>query len=140
MSWAHGEMERRLHGLVRVGTVLQVDASKARAKVALGGEAVSAWVPWIGRAGTVSEWSPLAAGEQVAVLSPGGDTAQGVILGSLFSSDNPAKSQDGGEWRIELGGSHISMTGEAITLSSNGSTLTLDASGIRLNGARVDLN
>lgn len=140
MSWTQGDQDRRLHSLVRIGAVTEVDAETARARVSLGGEAVSAWIPWVGRAGTIDEWSPPAVGEQVAVLAPGGDTAQGLIIGSMPSDDNPKASQDGGEWRVTLGGSSISMRADRILLSSNGSTVELDGDGIRLNGARIDLN
>ncbi|WP_320179659.1 phage baseplate assembly protein V [Roseovarius pacificus] len=140
MSWSQGDQDRRLHGGMRVGKVLQVDPAKARARVTLGGDTKTAWIPWVGRAGTIDEWAPPAVGEQVVVMSPGGDTSQGVILGSLSSNANPRASSDGGEYRVTIGNSHISMTGSAIRLSSNGSTIEMDATGIRLNGARIDLN
>ena len=140
MSWAQGDQDRRLHSLVRVGTVQEVDPVKALARVTLGGEAKSAWIPWMGRAGVIDEWSPPAVGEQVTILAPGGDTAQGIIIGSTPSDANPKRSQDGEEYRVSIGDSFISMTAGRILLSSNGSTLELDAAGIRLNGARIDLN
>ncbi|OWU68262.1 baseplate assembly protein [Roseovarius sp. 22II1-1F6A] len=141
MSWSAGEQARRLHGLVRIGRVTAVDPGRARARVSLGGETETAWLPWTGgRAGSIREWAPVTVGEQVVVLSPGGETGQGVIAGSLFSAAHAAPSNDGAAHRLELGGSSITMTGDAITLQSNGSSLTLDAAGIRLNGARIDLN
>ena len=141
MSWAQGEQDRRLHGVVRIGTVTEVDSGAARARVSLGGDAVSGWIPFTAmRAGTLNAWSPVSVGEQVVVASPGGDTTQGVIIGSLPSGSNAAPSSDGGEFRFEIGGSSISMTADGIELSSNGSTLTMNAGGIALNGARIDLN
>lgn len=141
MSWEQGEQERRLHGLVRIATVTEVDAATAKARVSLGGEAVSGWIPFTAiRAGGLNAWAPVTVGEQVVVVSPGGDTAQGVIVGSLPSGSNAAPSGDGGAFRFEIGGSSINMTADGIELSSNGSILTLGAAGIALNGAQIHLN
>lgn len=140
MSWSQGDQDRRLHGLIRVGTVQEVDPETAKARVTFGADTKSAWIPWAGRAGVIDEWSPPAVGEQVTIIAPGGDTAQGIIIGSTPSDANPKRSQDGEEYRVSIGESYISMTAGRILLSSNGSTLELDAAGIRLNGARIDLN
>mgnify|MGYP001052756820 CR=1 FL=1 len=141
MSWGQGEQDRRLHGVVRVGRVTAVDPATSRARVSLGGDAVSGWIPFTAiRAGTLNAFAPVSVGEQVVVASPGGDTAQGVIVGSIASGSNAAPSSDGGAFRFEIGGSSINMTADGIELSSNGSTLTLGAAGIVLNGARIDLN
>lgn len=141
MSWALSDHDRRIAGVIRIGRVTDLDAGTARARVSLGGEAVTDWLPWTAaRAGTISEWAPPAVGEQVVVASPGGESNQGVIIGSLFSSANGQGASDGGTYRVEIGGSAITMTGDSLTLASNGSSLVLDAAGIRLNGARIDLN
>lgn len=141
MGYGANETDRRMNNLVRWATVTAVDAGQGRVKVTFGDQTDSAWLPWTSPgAGTVKLWSPLAVGEQVLVASPSGDTTQGVIVGSLFSSSNASPSGDGGEFRLSLGGSFISMTDGAIVLSSNGSTITLDADGIRAGAAQIDLN
>mgnify|MGYP005845114205 CR=1 FL=1 len=139
--WTQADQDRRLAGLVRIGRVTEVDPATARARIALGGQAVSDWLPWTAsRAGSISEWSPPAVGEQVVVLSPGGESNQAVIVGSLFSAANGQASNDGAAYRVEIGGSSLTMTADAITLESNGSTLVLDAAGVRVNGAQIELN
>ena len=141
MNWGQGEQDRRLHGVIRIGTVTSVDPEAARAKVSLGGESETASLPWsVSAAGGVKVWAPVSVGEQVVIASPGGDTSQGVIIGRLFSSANAAPSIDGAEHLIKVGGSSISVKDGEIILSSNGSTITLGASGIAINGARIDLN
>lgn len=135
MSWGQGEQERRLHGLVRIGTVTAVDPAAARARVILGGDAVSGWIPFTAiRAGGLNAWAPVTVGEQVVVVSPGGDTAQGVIVGSLPSGANGAPSGDGGEFRFEIGGSSISMTGDRVTMVSNGSVVEMTAGEVAITG------
>jgi phage baseplate assembly protein V len=141
MSYGAARNEQAREGIVRFGVVTAVDAGAARAKVSFGGESESNWLPWLAeRAATIKVWAPVAIGEQVVVLSESGDTAQGVIVGSVFSASNAAPSGDGAEHRLQLGASSISVKDGAIVISSNGSTITIDAGGIKLNGARIDLN
>ncbi len=115
------EIERRLSNLIRVGTVSEADYQKAQLKIRFS-ENTTAWLPWLEkRAGGDKSWSALEVNEQVLVLSPSGDLAQGVVLGSLYSlafaapSNNKdlsiVKHEDGAEfsydrdqhiWRVAL--------------------------------------
>ena len=117
MSWAAGENERRLHSIARIATVTEVNAGRGSARVRFGPDAESDWLPWTAPgAGTVSVWAPLAVGEQVVVVSPGGDTGQGVIVGSLYSSANAAPSSEAGEFVIELGAARVTVSEDRIEL------------------------
>ncbi|MEZ6854196.1 phage baseplate assembly protein V [Halodesulfovibrio aestuarii] len=90
MSQHLSELYRFLAGLIRFGTVVEADYSIARVRVDCGG-VVSNWLPWIAeRAGNDRSWHALEVGEQVAVLSPGGETAQGIVLGSIYQAAHPA--------------------------------------------------
>lgn len=94
MSFALAELERRLANLIRVGTIQAVNPATARATVAMGGT-ITAPLPWLThRAGAARTWWSPSAGEQVLVLSPGGDPAQGVILPSLYRSAHPPPVSD----------------------------------------------
>ncbi|QTP60926.1 phage baseplate assembly protein V [Billgrantia antri] len=154
-----GELERRLNGMVMVGTILAVDHASRKLRVQVG-EIRTAWLAWpveMGR--NFRRWRPLREGQQVVLVSPSGDPSQAVIAGMLYSSalsapsDNPdldlVEFEDGARFQYdsatheyigETGGSRITMDRDRILLSSNGSTLELDSAGIRLNGARIDLN
>jgi phage baseplate assembly protein V len=134
MTWAAGDMDRRMQGVVRIGVVSAVDAGAARAKVRLGGDTESAWLPWLAeRAATVSVWAPVSIGEQVLVLSPGGDTAQGVICGSLFSDARPAPSANGAEHRLQLGDASIAVVDGAITITAGGTVVRISGAGVSVN-------
>jgi phage baseplate assembly protein V len=125
MSYGAARNEQAREGIVRFGVVTEVDAGNARAKVSFGGESESEWLPWLAeRAGTISVWAPVAVGEQVIVLSESGETAQGVILGSVFSEGNPGCSASEGAFRIQVGPSFLEIS----------------AAGIRLVGPKIDLN
>ncbi|MCE8015912.1 phage baseplate assembly protein V [Halomonas sp. MCCC 1A17488] len=84
------ELLRLLHNLIRLGTVHEVDHARARVRV-VSGELVTDWLPWLSpRAGTTRDWSPPTVGEQVLVLSPGGDPAAGAVLTGIYSDTHPA--------------------------------------------------
>lgn len=141
MSYTAAENERSREGIVKFGRVTAVDAGTARAKVSFGGESESDWLPWLAeRAAAISIWAPVSVGEQVVVLSESGDTAQGVIIGSVFSQGNPGAAASEATHRIQIGASSITITESGIMLESNGSRIVLDASGVSINGAKIDLN
>lgn len=86
------EIHRRILNLVRKGVVTDVahDNSPPTCRVSSGGLRTS-WLPWIAlAAGEIVEWNPPSVGEQVLVLSPSGDPAQGVVLRGLYSDNAPA--------------------------------------------------
>ncbi|WP_205598571.1 phage baseplate assembly protein V [Halomonas sp. NO4] len=88
----HGtaELLRLIHNLIRLGTIAEVDHRAARVRVRAG-KLLTAWRPWIEcRPGTTRDWDPPTVGEQVVLLSPGGDPAGAVVLAGLFSSAHPA--------------------------------------------------
>ena len=86
------EEQRRSSCAVRLGRVREVRTGDARARVEIG-ENRTAWLPWMSpRAGTDSIWHAPEVGEQVMVISPGGDLAQGVIFSGIYSSAMPAPS------------------------------------------------
>lgn len=84
------DLFRRLANIVRIGTILEVDYQKARAKVKIG-DIKTGFLPWCTeRAGLNKNWNPLDIGEQVVILSPNGELDRGVILPSLYQTSNPA--------------------------------------------------
>ena len=88
------EILRLLQNLIRLGTVAEVEGAKAR--VQLGPTLTTEWLKWITpRAGSTRTWSAPTVGEQVVVLSPGGDLTRGTILPAVFSQafDAPELSQ-----------------------------------------------
>jgi phage baseplate assembly protein V len=83
------EHSRRIENLARLGTVTEVRlAAPARVRVRLG-ENTTAWLPWATqRAGGGAggrKWNPPVVGEQVLVISPGGDLGRGVALLGVYS-------------------------------------------------------
>lgn len=141
MKHDQAEVERRLLNMVRYGTITAVDAANGRARVSFGGETESAWLPFTGgRAGGARVWTPPSVGEQVLVLSPSGDTAAGVITGSIASDANPAPSADGGAVVLKIGASTITVTASGATIEVGGVSLAISAGGVAITGGQVTHN
>lgn len=83
-------LARLLENLIRFGTIAEVDETAARVKVTTG-KLTTTWLPWLApRAGADREWNPPTEGEQVILLSPSGQLANGVAITGLFSDLIPA--------------------------------------------------
>ncbi|RCV89724.1 phage baseplate assembly protein V [Billgrantia montanilacus] len=102
------ELLRLIHNLIRLGTVAEVDHEAVRVRVKSGG-LLTGWLKWgEERAGTTRTWSPPTVGEQVILLSPGGDLSAAVILSGLNQLAHPAPSSDPnviGRWYPD--GTHV---------------------------------
>ena len=87
------DLARLLENIVRFGTVEAVQMKPPRVQVK-SGNITTAWRPWLNlRAGADREWDPPTIGEQVVLLSPSGNLAQGVVLTGLFSDLIPANGE-----------------------------------------------
>ncbi len=83
---------RRLENLIRLGTIAAVDHEAERCTISSGRLTIPNR-PWLAlRAGASSDWDPPTVGEQCILLSPSGETAQGIALIGLYSRQRPAPS------------------------------------------------
>jgi phage baseplate assembly protein V len=97
------ELERRTANLLRIGIIVELDPTGAKAAALLGypvsggrvrvaiGKFTTSWLPWFTRrAGGDRDWWMPEVDEQVMVLSPMGDPFQGVVLPAINYSKAPA--------------------------------------------------
>ena len=130
---------RLLENLIRLGTVAEVDHKGARVKVQ-SGRLLTGWLPWATlRAGEDREWDPPTVGEQVVLLSPSGQTANGVAIVGLFSDQHPANGDRPGlHRRTYRDGAVIEYDSVAhhlrATLPAGGSTELVSTGGISITG------
>lgn len=162
MSYDLSEINRILAGLIRIGTVTALTGNKVRVRC---GENTTPLIPWLTEAADGDRnWRPPKVGAQVVVLAPGGDTAQAVVLRSLYQTQAAAPAEgpdvdhheyaDGavmaynraasalsvtlpskGSANVTVGGSSIVIDDGQILLSSNGKSLKIDAGGLAIVGA-----
>ena len=118
-------LERRVSALYRTGKVAEVQLEPYRVRVDLGpdeagGPVLTDLLPVLRPcAGDVRWWSPLAVGERVAVLSPGGEDTSAFVLPALASEDFAEIGTDAPELRITLGTSSFLMTPTEILLEAD---------------------
>jgi phage baseplate assembly protein V len=88
------EVLRLSRNLIRKGRIVAVNPAAPACRVATvtdGQGLTTDWIPWIAAAaGATREWLPPTEGEQVILLCPMGDPAQGVALCGLYSDASPA--------------------------------------------------
>ncbi|MEK2611123.1 phage baseplate assembly protein V [Pseudomonas shirazensis] len=133
------ELNRLLENLIRFGTIAEVQHMPPRVKVKTGGM-LTTWLPWLAwRAGEAREWDPPTVGEQVLLLSPSGQLANGVAVTGLFSDLIPANGDRAGlHRRTYPDGAVVEYDSAAhhliATLPEGGTTELFSPGGIRIVG------
>lgn len=80
---------RLLRNLIRIGTVSTVDLDNGLCRVETGGN-LTDWLNWLtGRAGDARSWWAPSIGEQVLVLSLGGELETAFVLPGVFPMLTP---------------------------------------------------
>ncbi|UYM14257.1 phage baseplate assembly protein V [Endozoicomonas euniceicola] len=128
------DLERRLSNLLRIGVIENKGgepSDKVRVRI---GELHTKPLPWLThRAGNDKTWWKPEDGEQVLVLSPFGDLAQGVVLPSLYKEQFSAPYNDAGKHITEYAdGARIEYDRNAHKLTAQlpgGATTELTSSG-----------
>ncbi|MGC6386646.1 phage baseplate assembly protein V [Ewingella sp. S1.OA.A_B6] len=83
---------RLLRNLIRIGTVAEVDLVEGTCRVDTAGNKTD-WLHWLtARAGRARVWWSPSVGEQVLLLSLGGELDTAFVLPGVFSDDFPAPS------------------------------------------------
>lgn len=92
MNTDNFDIQRLVRNLIRIGTVSEVDLDRGLCRIATGGN-LTDWLNWLsGRAGGARTWWAPSVGEQVLVLSPGGELDTAFVLPGIFSDAHPAPS------------------------------------------------
>jgi len=92
MNFKIADLFRRFENLIREGTISAANYEDNVFRVKIG-EIETGWLRCITlRAGADKAWNPVSVGENVVVLSPSGDLANGIIFPALFTGANPAPS------------------------------------------------
>ncbi|EBR7912038.1 phage baseplate assembly protein V [Salmonella enterica] len=126
----NAELMRLMGNVIRTGIIFAIDADAWRVRVQ-SGELKTTWLRWnADRAGAFKIWIPPAIGEQVLIACIGGNPETAMIIGSLYSSDNPAPGSSLKEMVITApDGAVIRYDADSSTLSATGmKTASLEAS------------
>jgi phage baseplate assembly protein V len=138
LEYRIAELERRLNNVLRKGVIEEADYDTARVRVR-SGDLLTGWLPWITRrASNDADWWAPEVGEQVMLMSPAGDPAQGVVQPAIYQQAHPAPEnretvrridfKDGGffEYDRESGAMTINVVGNADITVGGKTTLVSD--------------
>ena len=139
------EMERRMFGMVRHGTVAEIDAAAGRLRLNLGestsgGDFLGPWVPYSQMAGALRAHIPPSVGQQMTLFAPSGDLRQAVAMPMTWSNSTPSPSGAGNENVITFGGAEIRLTADGLTISVGGVSLAITGAGVAFTGGVVSHN
>lgn len=139
------ELERRVAGIVRHGTVAQVDPAAARVRLRLGtaddgGDFLSPWVPYAQIAGALKAHVPPTPGQQFSLIAPAGDWRQAFAVPLTWTTNNPAPSGAGDENVITYGSVNLRLRADGLRIVVGGVTMEVTPSGVAITGGRVTHN
>jgi len=137
------QIERRLAGMLRHGTVHEVDARSGTVRLRVGGSdaepVLSPAVPYAQTAGALKVHAPPSVGQQMTIVAPTGDPRQGVALPMTWSQTNPSPSDKSdenvvtfGDARFELRQGELIVKVPRILIECEGSTLELTGAGLKM--------
>lgn len=129
----NAEFLRRLHNIVTVGTVLEVNPPKMRLQI---GDNETDWVtiPAIA-AGKVKIWRCPTKGEQFIIASPSGDHRNARPICAMPSDENPPPSNNPDEVLIQFNDTdYLSVDTVGSTATFKITNLNLDIQSVSLSG------
>lgn len=117
------ELARAVRDIIRIGVIAEVNTTLGVCRVQ-SGELMTDWLHWLtSRAGGSRTWWAPSIGEQVLLLSLGGELDTGFVLPAIYSDDFPAPS-------VSPQAYHISFSDGAV-LEYEPETGALTVSGIQ---------
>lgn len=139
------ELERRVTGMIRHGTVAEVDPEKGRVRIKLGqdeegGDFLSPWVPYSQLAGAIKAHVPPAAGQQFSLIAPTGDWQQAVAMPLTWSNANGSPSTAGDENVVTYGNVRITLKADYLEVCACDVVFRVSCDGIFMSGGTIRHN
>lgn len=135
------ELERRMSGMVRHGTVHSVDPAKQTVRMVIGegddGPVLSPPIPYGQQAGALKVHTPPTVGQQMTAFAPSGDPQQAVAMPFTWSNQNQSPSQAGDQNVITFAGMRIELTAGGLKITKGGMTTELTGSGVKVTAGGV---
>ncbi|MCB1498596.1 MAG: phage baseplate assembly protein V [Bauldia sp.] len=136
------ELERRFSGMMRHGTVEEVDPGKHRIRLKFGTDVegkpfLSPWIPYAQMAGALRVHIPPSVGQQFTLMAPAGDWQQAVALPFTWSNQNPSPSNAGDENVLTFGDVRVTLNDGRLEIRAAGVTLELTGDGLAIIGGEI---
>lgn len=135
------DLERRFDGLIQEGRVAEVDAANGTVRIDYGGDAgqtfLSPPIPYSQMAGALKAHAPPSVGQQMTVISGGGDFRQGLALPMTWSDANASPSDRGDEVALTFGDVALRLESGRLVVTVGGSTVTISQDRITLQSSEI---
>lgn len=96
------ELNRKIANIIKQGVIAESDPARALVRVQHG-ELTTDWLPYfVPAAGNVSVHRPPSVGENCIILSPSGETANGLVLCGMASTSFPSPAQSADETVVKF--------------------------------------
>jgi phage baseplate assembly protein gpV len=117
------ELERRFAGLMRHGTVEEIDTERHRLRLNFGKDVddkpfLSPKIPYAQIAGALKLHTPPSVGQQMTMMAPNGDWQQAIALPMTWSNENEAPSKKADEHVLTFGGWKITLKDKSLVLEN----------------------
>ena len=137
-------LERRVAGMIRHGTVAEVNAAEGWVRLDMGegdsGKLISPKVPYGQFAGALKVHTPPSVGQTMTMVSPGGDPRQAVALPMTWSNQNASPSGSESENVVTFGDVRIELTEGGVRVEVGGFALLVSGAGLAMAGGQVGHN
>lgn len=133
-------LERRVDGLLRLAVVESVDPAAGTAVLSAGDGFSSPPVPYAQSGGPFKGHVPPGEGQQMLLLSPGGDLRSGVAIPAGFGGSHASPGDNAEANVFTFGGVRMEVKGDALVARVGGGTVTITGSEITLDGLSLTIN
>lgn len=135
-------LEHRFAGLMRHGTVEEVNTSEGWVRLNIGpgtegGPLLGPKIPYAQMAGGLKVHAPPSVGQQMTLISPAGDIRQAIALPMTWSENNQSPGSEA-DPVLTFGDVRIDLSEGALSVSIGGVSLTISGGGLTINGGRVE--
>ncbi|SFK76672.1 phage baseplate assembly protein V [Shimia haliotis] len=140
------ELERRFSGMMRHGTVAEVDTEAQRIRLDFGpahgisGRFLSPWIPYAQFSGALRVHTPPSIGQQFTAMSPNGDFQQAVAVPLTHSSGNPSPSTAADQNVLHFGAVTVTLAEDSLEIAVGGVRFKVDGANVEITGGEVRHN
>ena len=140
------ELERRFSGMMRHGTVTEVDTNTQRIRLDFGpahgtsGRFLSPWIPYAQFSGALRVHTPPSVGQQFTAMSPNGDFQQAVAVPLTHSSANPSPSTAANQNVVRFGDVTLTLAEDSLEVAVGGVRFKVDGANVEITGGQVRHN
>ena len=140
------ELERRFSGMMRHGTVAEVDTETQRIRLDFGpahgtsGRFLSPWIPYAQFSGALRVHTPPSIGQQFTAMSPNGDFQQAVAVPLTHSNANPSPSTAANQNVLSYGDVNVTLAEDSLEIAVGSVRFKVDGTNVEITGGEVRHN